>query len=88
MKGNSNRKMTPAFLQLLLAKLENPELTTKEFVALSKIYAAAAGFKTKPPKTKQTEAEQPNPEPAVLLSETEQILQIESAQRKSNVETR
>lgn len=73
------RKMTPVFLRLLLAKLENPKLSNKDFIALSKVYAQASGV-TKPPvkvgRLKNTQAP--------ILTETEQIMEIEAAQRKSN----
>lgn len=73
------RKMTPVFLRLLLAKLENPKLSNKDFIALSKVYAQASGV-TKP----AVKAGRPKNTQAPILTETEQIMEIEAAQRKSN----
>ena len=80
-----SNKMTPAFLRLLLAKMESPKTTTKEFVQLSKVYAGIIGGKTvkeASKKDKRLKAEKPVPAP--ILTETELIQQIEAAQRNSN----
>lgn len=79
-KKHDTARMTPAFLRLLLAKMESPKTNTKEFVQLSKVYAGIIAGK-KPKKDKRVK--EANPAPAVMLTETEQILAIE-AKRNSN----
>lgn len=74
--------MTHAFLNLLLDRMQSSKTTGKEFVQLAKVYGGVVGGKEKKPKVKPAKAT--SSAPAVPLTETEQIMEIEAAQRKSN----